>query len=278
MKITIWGCRGSMPSPGPDMIKYGGNTSCVQVEHGDTCLILDGGSGIQELGNALDPDTRVVNLLLTHLHIDHIMGLGYFRPFYNPKCTVNIWGPTGSNESLVERLRRYFSPPFFPVRLKELPGEFHVFEIDKSDFEIYSFRILSEYICHPGATVGYRVECGDSVLSYIPDHEPALGSSDFPHSTEWCSGYDIAENADLLLHDGQYTQQDYKGKIGWGHSSMKDAIDFAKLSQVKKLILFHHDPLHSDTTLENMFEQCTANKEFEFELALAREKDTFTLD
>ena len=278
MKITIWGCRGSMPSPGPDMIKYGGNTSCVQVEHGDTCLILDGGSGIQELGNALDPDTRVVNLLLTHLHIDHIMGLGYFRPFYNPKCTVNIWGPTGSNESLVERLRRYFSPPFFPVRLKELPAEIHVFEIDNSDFEIDSFRIRSEYICHPGPTVGYRVECGDSVLSYIPDHEPALGSSDFPHSTEWCSGYDIAENADLLLHDGQYTQQDYKGKIGWGHSSMKDAIDFAKLSQVKKLLLFHHDPLHSDTTLENMFEQCTANKEFEFELALAREKDTFTLD
>ena len=278
MKITIWGCRGSMPSPGPDMIKYGGNTSCVQVEHGDTCLILDGGSGIQELGNALDPDTRVVNLLLTHLHIDHIMGLGYFRPFYNPKCTVNIWGPTGSNESLVERLRRYFSPPFFPVRLKELPAEIHVYEIDNSDFEIASFRIRSEYICHPGPTVGYRVECGDSVLSYIPDHEPALGSSDFPHSTEWCSGYDIAENADLLLHDGQYTQQDYKGKIGWGHSSMKDAIDFAKLSQVKKLILFHHDPLHSDTTLENMFEQCTANKEFEFELALAREKDTFTLD
>lgn len=278
MKITIWGCRGSMPSPGPDMIKYGGNTSCVQVEHGDTCLILDGGSGIQELGNALDPDTRVVNLLLTHLHIDHIMGLGYFRPFYNPKCTVNIWGPTGSNESLVERLRRYFSPPFFPVRLKELPAEIHVFEIDNSDFEIDSFRIRSEYICHPGPTVGYRVECGDSVLSYIPDHEPALGSSDFPHSTEWCSGYDIAENADLLLHDGQYTQQDYKGKIGWGHSSMKDAIDFAKLSRVKKLLLFHHDPLHSDTTLQNMFEQCTANKEFEFELALAREKDTFTLD
>jgi len=278
MKITIWGCRGSMPSPGPDMIKYGGNTSCVQVEHEDACIILDGGSGIQELGNALDPDTRVVNLLLTHLHIDHIMGLGYFRPFYNPKCTVNIWGPTGSNESLVERLRRYFSPPFFPVRLKELPAEIHVFEIDNSDFEIDSFRIRSEYICHPGPTVGYRVECGDSILSYIPDHEPALGSSDFPHSKEWCSGYDIAENADLLLHDGQYTQQDYKGKIGWGHSSMKDAIDFAKLSQVKKLILFHHDPLHSDATLEDMFEQSTANKKFEFELALAREKDIFTLD
>lgn len=278
MKITIWGCRGSMPSPGIDKIKFGGNTSCVQVEHADTCLILDGGSGIQELGNSLNPKVRVVNLLLTHLHIDHIMGLGYFRPFYNPDCTVNIWGPTGSNETLIERLRRYFSPPFFPVRLKELQSKIQIFEIDNSEFEIDSFRVRSEYICHPGPTVGYRVECGNSVLSYIPDHEPALGSSDFPNSTEWCSGYNIAHNADLLLHDGQYSQQSYGTKIGWGHCSMEDAIDFAQLSGVKKMVLFHHDPLHSDETLEKLFDQSTAEKQFDFELALAREQDTFILD
>jgi phosphoribosyl 1,2-cyclic phosphodiesterase len=278
MKVTIWGCRGSMPSPGPDMIKYGGNTSCVQVEQDDTCLILDGGSGIQELGNALDPEIRTVNILLSHLHIDHIMGLGYFKPFYNPKCTVNIWGPTGSNESLVHRLRRYFSPPFFPVRLKELLAEINIYEIDNSEFEIDEFRIRSEYICHPGPTVGYRIESGNSVLSYIPDHEPALGSSDFPNSGEWCSGFNIANKADLLLHDGQYDLEDYVNKIGWGHSAMQDAIDFGKLSQVKKLALFHHDPLHSDETLEKIFEKSTRDKDFEFELSLAREKDVFVLE
>ncbi len=278
MKVTIWGCRGSMPSPGRDMAKYGGNTSCVQVEHENNCLILDGGSGIQELGNALDPDTPVINLLLTHLHLDHIMGLGYFKPFYNPKCTVNIWGPRGSNESLVERLRRYFSPPFFPVRLKELPAKINIFEIDNSAFEISSFRIQSEYICHPGPTVGYRVECDASVLCYLPDHEPALGSSDFPLSSEWCSGFNIAQNADLLLHDGQYSQKGYERKVGWGHSSMEDAIDFAQLSRVKKMLIFHHDPLHSDETLERLFEKSTSNKEFDFKLALARENDTFVLD
>ena len=277
MKITIWGCRGSMPSPGPEKIKYGGNTSCVQVEHEDTCLILDGGSGIQGLGNALNPETRVINLLLTHLHIDHIMGLGYFKPFYNPKCTVNIWGPTGSNETLIERLRRYFSPPFFPVRLKELPSEINIFEIDNSEFKIGPFQIRSEYICHPGPTVGYRVECENSVMSYLPDHEPALGSSDFPNSTEWCSGYNIARDSDLLLHDGQYSRQGYNKKIGWGHSSMEDAIDFGRLSRVKKMIMFHHDPLHSDATLERMFEQCLADKQVNFELSLGREKDTFIL-
>ena len=278
MKVTIWGCRGSMPSPGSSKVKYGGNTSCVQVEHEDTCLILDGGSGIQELGNALSPDTQVVNLLLTHLHIDHIMGLGYFRPLYNPECTVNIWGPKGSNEPLIERLRRYFSPPFFPVRLKELRAEINFFEIENSRFEIDKFRIYSEYICHPGPTVGYRIELGDAVLSYMPDHEPALGSSDFPNSTEWCSGYNIAREADLLLHDGQYDSGGYSTKVGWGHSSIEDAIDFAQLSRVKKLVLFHHDPLHSDKRLESLFDESTRKKEFDFELSLGREKETFILD
>ena len=102
-----------MPTPGSDNNKYGGNTSCVQIEHDNTCLIFDGGSGIQQLGQQLDPDIVEVNILLTHLHIDHIMGLGYFKPFYNPNCTVNIWGPAGSSESLIERLRRYFFTSFF---------------------------------------------------------------------------------------------------------------------------------------------------------------------
>ncbi len=277
MKIKIWGCRGSMPSPGSEKIKYGGNTSCVEVVSGDTCLILDGGSGIQALGNAISPETRVVNILLTHLHIDHIMGLGYFKPLYNPGCKVNIWGPRGSFESLVQRLRRYFSPPFFPVRLKELQAEIRIFEIDNSQFDIEELRIHSEYICHPGPTVGYRIEQGNTVLAYLPDHEPALGSSDFPKSAEWCSGYNIAKGANLLLHDGQYAHEDYKRKVGWGHSSMEDAIDFARLTGVRKMALFHHDPLHSDATLESIFDHSSRNREFDFELSLARENETFEL-
>ena len=277
MKVKVWGCRGSMPSPGEDKIKYGGHTSCVQVEEGNTCVILDGGSGIQQLGNVLDPEISVINILLTHLHIDHIMGLGYFRPLYNPNCIVNIWGPRGSYKSLEERLRRYFSPPFFPVRLKELSATVNIFEIDNSDFEIEELRVRSEYLCHPGPTVGYRIEHESSVLAYIPDHEPALGSSNFPNDPEWTSGFNIAHDSDLLLHDGQYDKGGYATKVGWGHSSMRDAIAFGQLSKVKKMALFHHDPLHSDKTLESLLEKNANEVEHDFEVFLAREKDVYEL-
>lgn len=277
MKITIWGCRGSMPSPGPEKNKYGGNTSCVQIEHERSCLIFDGGSGIQNLGTTLNPEVRVVNILLTHLHIDHIMGLGYFQPFYNPNCTINIWGPAGSSESLMNRLRRYFSPPFFPVRFKELSAKINVYEIDNSTFKIDDFTIKSEYLCHPGPTVGYRCELGGFVATYMPDHEPALGSSDFPNSAEWCSGYDIAKDADLLFHDSQYNSEEYDGRVGWGHSSVKDALDFGTLAKVKKMVLFHHDPSNTDAQLEKLVDETLQNKSIDFDLLIGKENDVFYL-
>ena len=277
MKITIWGCRGSMPSPGPEKNKYGGNTSCVQIEQGKSSLIFDGGSGIQRLGINLDPKVEVINILLTHLHIDHIMGLGYFKPFYNPNCTINIWGPSASSESLITRLRRYFSPPFFPVRFRELPANINVHEIDNSTFTIDDFTITSEYLCHPGATIGYRCESQGFVTTYMPDHEPALGSSDFPNLSEWCSGYNLAKNADLLFHDGQYSKEEYDRRIGWGHCSVNDAIEFATLSNAKKLVLFHHDPANTDIQLEEMINSCKESKDIGFELLIGKENDTFLL-
>lgn len=278
MKITIWGCRGSMPSPGPKKNKYGGNTSCVQIEHDHTCLIFDGGSGIHNLGKKLGNEISVVNILLTHLHIDHIMGLGYFQPFYNPNCIVNIWGPAGSSESLTVRLRRYFSPPFFPLRLNELAAKVNITEIDNSAFQIDNFVIKSEYLCHPGPTVGYRCELGESVVAFMPDHEPALGSSNFPNLSEWCSGYNIAKDADLLFHDAQYDNKEYDRRIGWGHCSMEDAIDFGTLSNVKKMVLFHHDPANKDNDLELMLNRCVQNKTFDYELSLAKENEVFEIN
>lgn len=277
MNVTIWGCRGSLPSPGVEKNIFGGNTSCVQIMHEDTCLILDGGSGIQRLGASLRPDITRIDILLTHLHLDHIMGLGFFKPFYNPNMTINIWGPAGSHESLSVRLRRYFSPPLFPVRLNELPCKPNIIEINHSSFQIGNFKIFSEYVCHPGPTVGYRVECGKSVLAYIPDHEPALGASDFPHNPEWTSGFSIAHGADVLLHDAQYRNSEYQYYRGWGHSSMEDALKFAEMTRVKKLLMFHHDPAHTDEQLRLMFAESTQNKSFPFEAALCAEDSFFSL-
>lgn len=275
MKITIWGCRGSMPSPGPDKLFFGGNTSCVQIEHNSTCLILDGGSGIIRLGRNLPDNIKKVNILLTHLHLDHIMGLGYFSPLYDPNCQVNIWGPSGSLESFISKLMRYFSPPLFPVRLKELPADIQINEIENTTFKIDDFNIISEYVCHPGPTVGYRCEIDDFIVSYMPDHELLLGSSNFPLSAEWCSGYNIAKDADLLFHDAQYDKKEYARRIGWGHSSINDAIVFGNLANVKKMVLFHHDPTKSDEQLETMFNENVQNENLDFEVVMAKENDIF---
>jgi phosphoribosyl 1,2-cyclic phosphodiesterase len=277
MKITIWGCRGSLPSPGLEKNLFGGNTSCIQLEHDKTCIILDGGSGIQRLGDALSPEVLEVNILLTHLHIDHIMGLGYFKPFYNPNCTINIWGPASSSKSLVKRLKRYFSPPFFPVQLKELPAVVNIFEIDNSTFKVDDIVITSEYLCHPGPTVGFRLENDQSVVVYMPDHEPALGSAHFPDLSEWCSGFNLAKDADILFHDAQYTSDLYKKRMGWGHSSIDDAVAFGKLAKAKKIVLVHHDPSSTDAQLIEMAKDALQNKTIGIEAIMGKENAVFQL-
>lgn len=275
MKLTVWGCRGSLPAPGPEKDIYGGNTSCVQILHNDSCIILDGGSGIQRLGVSLKSEFKEIHILLSHLHIDHTMGLGFFLPLYNPAVTVHIWGPATSEESLLHRLRRYFSPPLFPVRLSEMPKHPVIHEIHNSEFSIGDLKIKSNYICHPGPTLGYRITSKNATVAYMPDHEIPLGSANFPNEPEWTSGFDIAKNADLLFHDAQYRPAEYKDRIGWGHSSIEDTLSYAKLCNVKKLSLFHHDPAHTDAQLDQLLHDFTAKKTFDFEVEMCAEGNVY---
>jgi phosphoribosyl 1,2-cyclic phosphodiesterase len=277
MKVKVWGCRGSLPSPGPENIRYGGNTSCVQVNHKDTCIILDAGSGLQRLAKNLSPAIREVHILLTHLHIDHTIGLGFFPPLFDPDVEVHIWGPAASGEALLYRLRKYFSPPLFPIRLSELPSHPVIHELDKADFSIGEVKIHSEFICHPGPTLGYRLAVGKAVLAYLPDHELQLGSCTFPLDAEWTSGFEIAKHADLLFHDGSYTAEEYSGKIGWGHSSVKDAVAFAKMCGVKKLSVFHHEPARSDEQVDQMLKEATESEELDFEIEMCAEGNEYEL-
>ena len=243
-----------MARAGPDTIRYGGDTSAVEVRESDgSLLILDAGSGVDRLGAALSPCPARIDLLLSHLHMDHVQGLGFFRPLFDPAIEVHIWGPVSSYEPLTERLTRYLSPPLFPVRLRELPNLI-VHDLGAERFEIGPFKVTSDLVIHPGVTLGYRIESRSKVLAYLCDHEPALGSRKFPDRPAWTSGMDLARGADLLVHDAQYTDAEYEERVGWGHSSLRHALALAAMAEVGRLVTFHHDPDHSDDFLDRQHE------------------------
>jgi phosphoribosyl 1,2-cyclic phosphodiesterase len=276
MKVTVWGTRGSQASPGPDTVRYGGNTSCVELQaQPDTRVVLDAGTGLRRLGAELSPDVRRVDILLTHLHMDHIQGLGFFSPLFRRDFEVHIWGPGSATADLRTRLTRYMSPPLFPVRLPELPCDLHLHDLNKGCVEVPGFTVRAALVCHPGPTVGYRLDGTHGSLAYLPDHEPMLACSRFADSPEWCSGLEIAAGVDVLLHDAQYSDDEYEQCVGWGHSALSHALAFARLANVKQLMPFHHDPAHNDNTLDAFFRETSAGNTENFTFLPAREGATF---
>jgi phosphoribosyl 1,2-cyclic phosphodiesterase len=236
-------------------MRYGGNTSCVQLTLSDgTILVLDAGTGIRSLGLALPPSGRPLNILLTHLHLDHIQGLMFFAPMFQPESKIVIWGPAAPEASLEDRIARYISAPLSPVEVRELPCHPAFRDADTTEWRIGSASIRAASVTHRGPTLGYRVEADGSSVCYIPDHEPGLGAPLAELDEEWISGLDLARDASLLLHDCQYTDEEYPTHTGWGHSSVSDAITFAQRAQAERVELFHHDPLHSDDFLDTLGE------------------------
>lgn len=250
MIVRLWGTRGSVASPGPETVRYGGNTACVEVRSDDTLLVLDAGTGIRRLGTTLREHHGRIDLLLTHLHLDHLQGLGFFEPCFRPEIDLHIWGPPSITMDLRERLTRYMSPPLFPVRLRDLGSRVSLHDVPAEPFSVGSLTISGEAVIHPDPTIGYRITAGGRTLAYLPDHEPALGAPSFPLSPGWTSGHRLAEGADLLIHDAQYTEAEYPGKVGWGHSSVEHAWAFAVQAEVRRLVTFHHDPSRSDDQLD----------------------------
>jgi phosphoribosyl 1,2-cyclic phosphodiesterase len=255
MHARFWGTRGSVPTPGPATARYGGNTSCVAVatERPDHLTVLDAGSGIRLLSDALPPELARIDLLLTHLHMDHIVGLGFFRALFRDDLEVHIWGPGSTTLDLQQRLSRYLSPPLFPVRLRELPCQPVLHDTPLEAFEIPGLTVTAALVCHPGPTVGYRLDDGHTTLTYIPDHEPALGVRDFPEGPSWTSGYELAAGVDLRSHDAQYDNPEYGDHLGWGHSAIGATLAFARLAEVGHLVGFHHDPWHDDQRLDLIY-------------------------
>jgi ribonuclease BN (tRNA processing enzyme) len=193
-----------------------------------------------------------VHLLLTHLHLDHLEGLRFFAPLWDERVTLDIWGPPSPLLSLRERISRSFSPPLFPIDLHEVPAQVTFHDVPRQPWTLDGARLLADLVAHRGPTVGFRIETATSSVAYLPDHEPALVGTIADRSRDWISGAAIADDVDILLHDAQYFEDEYEERIGWGHSSVSDAVAFARAVGARRLLLFHHEPRHSDDSLARL--------------------------
>jgi phosphoribosyl 1,2-cyclic phosphodiesterase len=248
MHIRFWGTRGSIPTPGPTTVRYGGNTSCVEVRDSTgTLLVLDAGTGLRELGVALMNGNGArpfsIDLLLSHLHWDHIQGIPFFRPAYDPNSMLRIRGPKQSRP-MKELLGMGMDDPFFPVDLDDLPAKLEIGELEHlSDEKIGVFRVRSAHLYHPAPALAYRIEADGRSLVYATDTED-------PFSGKVNPVIELAQGVDTLIHDAQFMKSDFKPT--WGHSTIESAIDVAAKAKVKRLVLYHHDPDRSDDALDHI--------------------------
>ena len=271
MKVRFWGTRGSIATPGPKTIKYGGNTSCVEVRVGDQILVFDAGTGIREFSQSLLEEFAdrpiTLSMFISHTHWDHIQGFPFFMPAYQEQTTINLYGPPGRNRPLDDLLRSQMDSDFFPVSLGDMTAKLTVHEL-RQKTRIGAVDVEPFFLNHPAMTLAYRVTDGKRSLVYATDNEPyeftlhksskrsdALGNygkkldDDFVH---------FVAGADLLIAEAQYTKEEYETKVGWGHSPLDTIIEWAMKAEVKQLALFHHDPSHDDAAVDAMINQARA--------------------
>jgi len=259
MYIRFWGARGSITTPGIETVKYGGNTSCVEVRCGKEIIILDAGSGIRKLGDKiLEEKPQHINILFSHFHWDHIQGFPFFAPVFNEKYSITLIGESKMNFTLEQLFTNQLMFPYFPVSLEDLNAKISFHEIKRcNNIKIKDVTIKLARLNHPGGCIGYRIEYGGKSLVYATDTEH--------FSCVDKSLLKLALNADVLIYDCNYTEDEYSGRIGpprthWGHSTWTQGVKIAKAAKVKKFILFHHDPAHDDKFVAKI--ERDAKKEF----------------
>ena len=248
-KIRFWGVRGSIACSTPRHIRYGGNTSCIEVNLGGRYLILDAGTGIRELGRKfLERDILEAHLLLTHTHWDHINGFPFFVPAYDPKRSIHILaGHLNGRSTIKEVLAAQMNNPMFPVPLEAMQAKLRIEDFDAGDaLEIYpDVLIRTARLNHPNGATGYRIEFDDKVLCYVTDTEHVIGETD-----ENVLG--LIQGADLVIYDSTYTEEEFPNRIGWGHSTWNEGVRLCKEAGAKRLAIFHHDPEHDDDFMDGI--------------------------
>lgn len=249
--VRCWGTRGSIPSPGPQTVRHGGNTTCVEVCGGGMRLIFDAGSGIRPLGmDLVERGPNAIHIFLTHFHWDHIQGFPFFSPLYDHEDAIRVVGPKQKDIDVQNLFAGQMGPIYFPVPFSFVSATMEFEHLNEGTYELGDFRLDVLRVRHPSFVIGYRISMGDSVICFIPDNE-----LDGDMYGELAPGFasrivDFVGDADLLIHDAMYTGEEYAHRVGWGHSTFEQALRLGKDGGVKRLLFFHHDPTRTDYELD----------------------------
>jgi CheY-like chemotaxis protein len=255
--LKFWGTRGSNPVSGPDYLRFGGNTSCLEIRHEEDLIIVDAGTGIRPLGLEIQK-TKQIHLLLSHTHWDHLAGFPFFAPLYDPECHITIWAPIGFEKSVQELFTEMLAYAYFPIRLDDIKAKISFKEIQEGvPFEIGSVTVNSHYAYHPGSTLCFKFRVGKVVFGYATDNEFLMGYHDHPKKITanhpqllaYKSMIQFFKGSTFVVHEAQYTPHEYQQKVGWGHSSISNAAILMRYADIEHWILTHHDPKHTDLDL-----------------------------
>jgi len=260
VRLKLWGTRGSIPVSNAKFMRHGGNTSCLSIEDGENIVIIDAGSGIRDQGmEMLDRKYGKINIFIGHTHWDHIQGFPFYLPAYVPGFELAIYAASSFGKDIKAIFQGQFDKDYFPVQLEDMKARLNFFTIAENPVVIGGIKIYWEYMNHPGAAIGFKIKVKDKTIAYVTDNEFLCGYQGTPHGIS--SGSDLIESqrkiidflygTDIYIGEAQYTNEEYSFKIGWGHSSLSNACLLAKLANIKKWIITHHDPAHDDEFLQN---------------------------